>query len=48
MKLFKWNQEKNELLKRTRGVSFEDMVDAYHSGGLTDIIIHPNKIKYPT
>lgn len=28
MKQISWNSEKNELLKRTRGVSFEDIINA--------------------
>jgi uncharacterized DUF497 family protein len=28
MKPFEWNKDKNETLKQTRGVSFEDVVEA--------------------
>ncbi len=47
MKPFRWSSEKNEKLKITRGVSFESMVVAIESGGLLDILAHPNQAKYP-
>ena len=47
MKPFRWNAEKNELLKLSRGVSFETVVVAVESDGLLDIVEHPNKAKYP-
>ena len=47
MKLFRWNSEKNDALKAARGVSFESVVVAIESGGLLDIVDHPNKAKYP-
>ncbi len=47
MKSFRWNPEKNEALQSERGVSFERMVVAIESGGLLDIVEHPNGAKYP-
>jgi uncharacterized DUF497 family protein len=47
MKPFRWNPEKNDLLQRERGVSFESMVVAVDSGGLLDILVHANAQKYP-
>lgn len=47
MKPFRWSSEKNNLLKQERGVSFESMVIAIESGGLLDILAHPNEQKYP-
>ncbi|MBS0469240.1 MAG: BrnT family toxin [Proteobacteria bacterium] len=47
MKPFRWNAEKNENLLALRGVSFERMVVAIESGGLLDIVEHPNQKKYP-
>lgn len=47
MKPFRWNATKNEALKDERGVSFEGMVVAIESGGLLDILAHPNEGKYP-
>ena len=47
MKPYRWNAEKNELLKNARGISFEHVVVAVESGGLLDITDHPNKAQYP-
>ena len=47
MKSFRWNAEKNETLKSARGLSFENVVVAIESGGLLDILAHPNKARYP-
>ncbi len=47
MKYYDWNDEKNELLKRLRGVSFEQVVLAIVSGDLIDRVKHPNPEKYP-
>lgn len=42
----KWSSEKNELLKRTRGISFEEIIEAASTDTLDDYE-HPNKKKYP-
>lgn len=47
MKPFRWNAEKNETLTSERGISFESIVVAIESGGLLDILAHPNQAKYP-
>jgi hypothetical protein len=47
MKPFRWSPEKNEQLQLDRGISFENMVVAIESGGLLDILVHPNLAKYP-
>lgn len=47
MKSFRWSPEKNESLKEGRCISFENIVVAIESGGLLDIVEHPNKAKYP-
>jgi uncharacterized DUF497 family protein len=47
MKYFDWNDEKNEMLKKVRGVSFEQVELAIASGDLVDRIKHPNPAKYP-
>ena len=47
MKPFRWNAEKSEVLKQSRGVSFESIVVAVEADGLLDIVEHPNKEKYP-
>ena len=47
MKPFRWSPEKNEQLQLDRGISFENMVVAMESGGLLDILAHPNLANYP-
>jgi hypothetical protein len=47
MKPFRWSPEKNDLLKSERGVSFEQMTVAIETGGLLDVLSHPNQAKYP-
>ena len=47
MKYYDWNDEKNDLLKKLRGVSFEQVVLAIVSGDLLDRVKHPNPEKYP-
>jgi len=44
---FNWDDEKNERLKRTRGVSFEEMVIAIEDGNVVDVLQHPNADRYP-
>ena len=46
MKPFRWNPEKNDVLKAARGMLFESIVVALESGALLDIVEHPNKVKY--
>ncbi len=43
----KSNYEKNSLLKKERGIGFEDMILSLENGDLLDDISHPNKEKYP-
>jgi uncharacterized DUF497 family protein len=47
MKYFDWNDEKNEMLKKVRGVSFEQVELAIASGDLIGRIRYPNPEKYP-
>ncbi len=47
MKLFAWNIEKNKLLVKERGISFERAVYHIERSGLLDIVTHPNSKKYP-
>ncbi len=44
---FDWDDKKNELLEKTRGVSFEDVVFHIENGDILDIIRHPNASRYP-
>ena len=46
-KIVRYDYEKNELLKKDRGVSFEDVILAIEHGYLLDDIEHPNKDRYP-
>jgi uncharacterized DUF497 family protein len=46
MKYFFWNEEKNEILKEERQVSFEDVVFYIEQGFLLDVLENPNQEKY--
>ncbi|NTV30017.1 MAG: BrnT family toxin [Candidatus Omnitrophica bacterium] len=46
MKAFAWDEEKNELLKRERHVSFEEVVYHINNGNLLVKLDHPNRVKY--
>lgn len=46
MKYFSWNEEKNELLREERLVSFEDVIFYIEQGFLLDVLEHPNQEKY--
>lgn len=39
---FKWNPDKNRLLKQTRGICFEEIVAALENGQLLEITPHHN------
>jgi hypothetical protein len=47
MKPFRWNHEKNEMLKLVRGICFEVVTLAIEADGLLDVMRHPNNDKYP-
>ncbi|MBF0275583.1 MAG: BrnT family toxin [Nitrospinae bacterium] len=47
MKIFKWNAEKNEILLKERGVTFEEIVQKIESGAKVIETKHPNQKKYP-
>ena len=44
---FDWNDQKNEFLQSTRGVSFEEVVFHIQNGDVLDVIKHPNAARYP-
>ena len=46
MIIYNWNKDKNLLLKKTRNISFEQVVMHIEQGDLLDIIKHPNSEKY--
>jgi hypothetical protein len=41
--IFNWSEEKNLLLKKTRNLSFEDVVVAIEGGDLIDIVSNCSK-----
>lgn len=41
-----FNEKKNQLLKASRGIGFDEIILAIKSGDLLDDTIHPNQ-KYP-
>jgi uncharacterized DUF497 family protein len=47
VKTYAWDPDKNELLKRTRSISFEDVVFHIEAGDAVEIFEHPNQAKYP-
>lgn len=47
MKVIEWSSEKSKLLKKIRGISFEDVINAFEEGRILDIVKHPNSEKYP-
>ena len=47
MELFSWNTEKNEILARERGITFEEIVQRIESGAKVIETDHPNQNKYP-
>ncbi len=46
MKSYAWNREKNDLLKKGRNISFEDVVLNIQLGNEVDIYDHPNLKRY--
>ena len=47
MKVIEWSEEKNQLLKITRGISFEDILEKIEKKEILAIKRHPNYKKYP-
>jgi uncharacterized DUF497 family protein len=45
--MYKWNEEKNAILKSQRGFSFEDVLKEISKNGIIDNYKHPNIEKYP-
>ena len=44
---FKYNFEENSQLLETRGIGFEEIIQAISEGNILDIRKHPNELKYP-
>lgn len=47
MRRLRWSHEKNETLKRTRGVSFEEIAYHIERDEVLDVRKHPNQRRYP-
>jgi len=47
MKVFQWDNEKNELLRNNRGVCFEQVVILMERADVLETVGHPNQNKYP-
>ena len=47
MKIFVWNDEKNEKLQQERAISFELVVSQIEAGRVLDILEHPDQVRYP-
>jgi len=46
-KIYNWNPDKNQLLVKDRGITFERIVFAIGSGDELAVLEHPNQEKYP-
>ncbi len=42
MRTFKWNAEKNVILEKERGITFEEIVEIIESGASVHEVDHPN------
>ena len=47
MKSYDWNRDKNETMKKQRGISFEEVVFHIDAGDELDVYPHPNQEQYP-
>jgi uncharacterized DUF497 family protein len=45
-KIYNWNSDKNQLLIKERGISFERIVFEIGSGNELDVLEHSNQEKY--
>lgn len=45
--MISYGKEKNELLKQTRGIGFEEIIAAIDSSKILDVYDHPDQINYP-
>jgi hypothetical protein len=45
--MISYGQEKNELLKKTRGIGFEEIIIAIEAGNILDMYDHPDQSNYP-
>lgn len=42
-----YGKEKDELLKQTRGIGFEEIIMAINAGKILDVYDHPDHLTYP-
>jgi len=47
MRVFRWNNEKNEWLKKHRGVCFEQVIILLEQEDVLEVVEHTNQEKYP-
>jgi hypothetical protein len=45
--LITYGKEKNDLLKQSRGIGFEEIISAINSGKVLDVYDHPDQVNYP-
>ena len=45
--MYRWSEEKNDLLLSQRGVSFKNVLHELENNGIIDNYKHPNIDKYP-
>ena len=44
---YEFSADKNQLLIKERGISFEDVITAIEGGAALDVVPHSNRTKYP-
>ena len=47
MKTIRWDERKNEWLKRNRGLGFERVAVLIEQGQVLEVMDHPDQTKYP-
>lgn len=47
MKIIRWDEDKNDWLKRTRGVGFEQVAVLIARGAVLEIVENSNRERYP-
>ena len=47
MKYFNWDDNKNDLLKQTRDISFEEIILSLANNKLLEVVEHSSRQKYP-
>ena len=45
--IYEFSPDKNNWLKKERGLSFDEIIAAIENDELLDVLIHPNQAKYP-